>query len=1125
MNKKEKIMKKNSQPKAANQIANRILLLSGSLLFVLSSCTKEVPFKALPPEEKVESYDKTLFDTQSEYLYSSSQQMSSLSSEEGFPFYSSDNKRVKIRMTEKTMQLIEIERDQRFSANSNNDKLVLEIPIEHQEFQCAKDNFGECTNKEENSKDIPWQQRKSVKIDAKEVKSGQLELLPLIDYSNMYTGCHQEVNSELVSSKVEPDAINFQIKKTFKVAAHCIGNINTLSDATVSAVYHYSLVKVNSVISKDYKTISYPISSKDEQSFGFFSTSKHRLDVDFSPTDKSRTQIMNRWNPNRKVIDYYLSDEFAKPENKMISDLTFASVDKLNNGLAEAGVNFRINLQQGQGKVPGDIRNSMIVLVEDPVAASVIGYGPQTEDPVTGEIISARTIMFLGTIKTSVKSTYANILDAKKIKAAEVKQKAATPAPGQTFSLPNRITTKYSSNLAEAAEKNPAKINSSKKFGVNKVIAEINAKKIELDSQVISNPSLALSKEFSKIKNELKNYKKIKNEDYILSGANADSNEVLKKRFKYQQEVKNCAFRIDANGLSASISQRLMDKFEDDAKPWDQLSDDKKQEVINIILPEVWGVTLIHELGHNLGLRHNFQGSEDKANFFSESELAEKGIDHVVPFSTVMEYGDDLKALPVLGKYDIAALRFGYNREVEIVTEEGVPVSVVKIPDTLESLKLEVGTKVKDYGFCTDEHTGINAGCRRFDLGTSYTEIVQNMITEYEDFYKLRNFRNGREDMSLMGDLAYAARIDRTFSDLRTMLEVKERLKYRFNLADDRPEWTQIAWLKDLRDASILAGQHLVKVIAVPDVTCIVADASKLSDTSTFEEKLNAVVGVLNINDIDPSAISCFKLELSAQYKVIAQAGKMFNSKKDPESTNSYADQIDVRGYWIDKLMATRQLLSRQTGQFTFDESNNDSFLNVAEVRTPMLDLFSNIMNNNVEDLVEFTFDDGVKASFKIPYDLEASQIIKKHFYTQIRDVDSRNIVLRRLGGLNSNGPTRLQQRLMEVLASNAKDLTEANPQDTRIGPAVSVSAFKKTDNIALVKGSLKLDLGENINEKTLDAIIAAKTSGAEVPATLPAEIKAIFELDISELNEYKDGILKPALFYKNMIQILPNNY
>lgn len=1139
-----------------NNKLGRNLILCGALLLALSSCTKEIPFEAANPDKKVQNYSKSLINEDDEYLFSSSQQSSSMSSVDAFPYFAGENKRVKVKIGEKTLQIIETERDGRYASNPHNDKLVMEIPIAHTQFECAKDKYGECTNVEADNEKVSWKLKPNMTLKFEELKSGQLEFLPILENQSFGDSSYTELKAELVSSSIEKDAINFKIKRTFKANLDAVGDVDSLSDATtasaISADYQFSLVKVSSVLSKDYKTISYPIGSKDEQTFGFFSTAKTKLEVDGNTSDKAKIQIMNRWNPNREEITYYLSDEFAKPQNKDVNDLTVKTVNNLNEGLKEAGVKFRINLKQPEGKNPGDIRNSMIVLVEDPVAASVIGYGPQTEDPVTGEIISARTIMYLGTIKAGIKYTYDDIIRAKQ--EARLAKSAAPVAPAAKSSplILDARTAAISQNKAI----------SGKMFGLNMAVKKTNTAAAVRSAQMKlakaakgANSSELVSGSLSKLdkaKSELKNYTKTKNDLY--------SSKDLKTKFKYLNEVKNCAFNNNAaEGLSTAISQKLMDRFPDDAKPWVELSDADRQKVIDIILPETWIPTLIHEMGHNLGLRHNFQGSEDKENFFSADELAARNIDHTIPFSSVMEYGDDLKALTVLGKYDIAALRFGYNREVDLIDKNTKAVSTVSVETTLDSMKLSEDTPLKAYGYCTDEHTGINAGCKRFDLGTSYTEITQNIIQDYEDAYQKRNFRNGRASMSLWDDFAYARRVGGIFTDLRIMLEVKERLKYRYQLPDSAPEWEEIEWLKDLNVAATLAGQHLAKVIATPDVLCAVA----------LTEKPTQIYQIASIKEISEDALSCASIPMNPKYFMLGQAGKMFNSMKDPESTNSYADQIDLRGYWIDKVQATNALLKRQTPLYKYDraqptfDKNNDSFLNQAGVRDEALSLIESIMQDNAQDALEFTIisdkkelsDLGIVKGLKItldnngvgiPYNMASSQVIDKHMFPQVA----------RVLGIDANAPTKIQQVVSSVLATEAKDPTGVNYADEGLRSAISISKFKMPITVPNVKGSLRLELGEELfvaspsntialsmldnlsiartlegvkkEDGSLDAdklvaIYKAKVANGQPAQDITPAEKAVWKLKPELIAAYLNDVIKASYYYTDMIRILPN--
>lgn len=1094
---------------------SKLIAVAAALaLLLLTNCTKKVDYDAIPAAEKTKDFSMNLFDTSGEYLMAASQQNSSRSASDAFPFMSGENKRVKIKKTETSLQIYETEKDVRFQDNKTNDKLVLEIPVEYVQYQCAKDKHGNCTNKEEKTDKIPWDQRDTVKIKFEETKTAQLDLLPIMSSQTVGENCYEPVSSILSKAVIEKDAINFQVTRTFKTKLDCIGNGDAsslselLSDATISAVYHYSLVKIDSILSKDFKTVSYPQGSKDENTFGFFSTSRTQLDTDNNNTDKSVIQIMNHWNPNRNEIVYHLSDEFAKPENKMLKDLTYQTVGNLNTGLAEAGVKFRINLQEPSGKIPGDIRNSMIVLVEDPVAASVIGYGPQTEDPKTGEIVSARTVMFLGTIKKFVRYTYDDIIREKREMVVQNQKLAAQKSTLATLQLSPSL-------IAQAA----AKKKTGKVFNAEKIESFLSGASSVGSAPVIAdagkNPPIGGVNKIAQIEKSVKNYTARKNEEF--------SGQDLKSKIKYLQLAKNCALSAGQDGMIASISQKLADQFPADAKPWKDLSASEKDQAMAIILPEIWIPTLIHELGHNLGLRHNFQGSEDKANFFSNEELTHRQIDHAVVSSSVMEYIDDLKALPVLGKYDIAALRFGYNREVEVKQQDG-SFQLTKIPVTLQAMG-EI--ELKDYGYCTDEHTGINAGCKRFDLGTSYTEIVQNTIKGYEDAYSKRNLRDGRANMSLYDDLAYASRINSIFTDLRIMMEVRERIKYQFGLADAAPEWESIPFLKDLKQATLMGGAFLTKVVLVPDTTCAVATVAQP----------NQIIAVINLNQIDPDAMTCFEARLNPAYVVAAQAGKSFNSKKDPNSTNNYADQIDMRGVWLDKIMAINNLMNRRIGIYNLDK-NNDNFTNVPELRAGIVDMIAGVMTDNVVAKVPFKTKDDQVVEFEIAYDLSNSQVVAAPIHP---------VIAKRLG-VNAGSTTALQEIVASNVAAKAIDPTGAKAEDKKIASLVSVYKYSSVSANPLTPDSLSMVIDdtkfvastqnliardamtniavsqtlEQVPPEKLAQILDAKLEGTAMPTDATDAEKAVWTLEPQVIDSYLNGVIKSSDFYKKLLGFLP---
>lgn len=1138
------------------KIGLNVLLVAGAVLAALSSCTKQLPFKNADPDLKEQVYSKALINTNDEYIYSASQQNSSMSADAAFPYSSGENKRVNLKVTEKSLQIYEKETDQRYASNLANDKLVLSIPIEHVNFKCAEDAYGECTNTEANDTSIPWDKRKDIRLKFDELKNAQLELLPVLDSATFGDNCYEEVSTpEVLNYKIESDAINFQIRRNFKTNINCLGaSALKISDGTFSATYHYSLVKASSVVSKDYETISYPENSKDERSFGFFSTQKLERAVDHNINEKSVKQIMNRWNPNREKITYYLSDEFAKPENATLKKLTYKTVEEINNGLKKSGTKFTIDLQEPAGKIPGDIRNSMIVLVEDPVASSVIGYGPQTEDPVTGEIVSARTIMFLGTIKSYIKETYADILEQKAL------LKKASPTIQSTEKSAPKVT--LGDDLARSAY---FKVILNKGFGINAALKAKNeaaaqkkaAAKAAGQEKAVEALTPDTTNQVARAVKNLKNYTNRKNLEYAVD--KTDPKSLFKAKFKYLNEVKNCAFTPSgtAGGIGL-ISQKLLGKFKDNAKQWHLLSESEKQEAIDIILPEIWVPTLIHEIGHNLGLRHNFAASEDKNNYFSDEELVHNHIDHKVPFSSVMDYGNDLRTLSVMGKYDVAALKFAYDRKVDIVDKDQ-KVKTIAVKDTLSSLVLPEGATLKEYKYCTDENVGSGAGCQRFDLGASYVEMVQNKIDSYYDAYKYRNFKNGRRDMSVMDDMSYVKRLKRYFDEIRDVTETREFLVNKYNIPDDHPMWTTDEWLADINEASKLGGQFLAKIIAIPDLTCVIA----AKDAPT------KVAAMWTLAQIDDSLNNCFEVKPTditqdGKYMVIAEFGKSFLSRKLKGNPSSSADQIDVRGIWPDKVAALQTLLTRRLGDPINDEYK-DSYLNDGNIRNELLSMFQSIMTNDVVDTLEFRFADGQTANIEgVPYDMASSQKIPE---PMIRSLYERAYQSSGYEGyldmwrsaansieLNANGVTSFQRLLSRVISRESIDPDKKRTEDIPVSLAFSIEKRDSTDrtpisrkdqsmiinatkyvasanNIIATNAMNDIKLMKMINalsddlqtrNQKLVAIYQAKKQGqATAPEAATLTEKAVWALDVQTLESVLSGVTKDIPYNQNLIEDL----
>lgn len=155
--------------------------------------------------------------------------------------------------------------------------------------------------------------------------------------------------------------------------------------------------------------------------------------------------------------------------------------------------------------------------------------------------------------------------------------------------------------------------------------------------------------------------------------------------------------------------------------------------------------TLAHEMGHTFGLRHNFMASADSRHYHPEFNRLIKQLTAEINlppqqrtvdvadlqpymFSSIMDYGGEFYAQKGgLGPYDLAAIRYAYNRSID------------KTKDPVVS---------QAYGFCTDDEVGENILCRQFDLGRNASEITLNLIERYQNNWVLSHTQHGRADFS-----------------------------------------------------------------------------------------------------------------------------------------------------------------------------------------------------------------------------------------------------------------------------------------------------------------------------------------------------------------------------------------
>ena len=153
-------------------------------------------------------------------------------------------------------------------------------------------------------------------------------------------------------------------------------------------------------------------------------------------------------------------------------------------------------------------------------------------------------------------------------------------------------------------------------------------------------------------------------------------------------------------------------------------------------------------------------GSFDKDNFYTKEEELPEDRNHYSPkYSSIMDYGgNELNELPVIGKYDIAALRYAYANEIELNNGD-----YEKISGELPIRELNA----KQYLYYTDENAGNNLWCNRYDEGTNFTEIIKFYIDSYHNNYSVLNTRDNRESFKSYTLSNYIWGIKRNMSKIR----------------------------------------------------------------------------------------------------------------------------------------------------------------------------------------------------------------------------------------------------------------------------------------------------------------------------------------------------------------------
>ncbi|MDN3616933.1 zinc-dependent metalloprotease [Vibrio gallaecicus] len=766
-----------------------------------------------------------------------------------------------------------------------NQAPVLKIPGTFEQYRCAENSFDECTNKEELNEDADtdWKNASHFTPDFANIQS-----LAVDSVDAWYTSSDVEETADPQLTHWEYDhetgTINVEVERTFTAKpddAYKFGY--DLENLSFKTRFFYSLVKLDSVASSDYETVQYP--GRDSSRYGFFNDEKiERSASGEIGLQGQKFRLLNRFNP-KEDINYYLSDSYFEEDSKLFLDATIETINEINTVLQGSGVptiNI-VNKTEPAGVHTGDLRYNVFNLITDPVDSGLLGYGPSATNPLTGEIVHAHVNQYAGVIRASSRRMWNQL--TMHYNRGEIDRPdefvPAQPDPEDSTAP----TTPVSTGFAGVED--------------NLVAQQTTAMSDSLPIAVASEPNFSngytqwlrpdQQPDGSFSKNLAKRHLAMEE----MASQNMYSEEFMWVSTKSKGLIKGIDYLADGyfdNSDLDPAAADYADKVNTKLKKWTKLSAEQQEIVTNQISKHMYKSTLVHELGHNLGLRHNFMGSADKENFYQQDEINAFGYDKVPAHSSAMDYGASIfDELPIYGKYDIAALRFGYGRQLEYSTEVTV-VNEETGAETLETVtkygslsdidatlnndeqayllgsvqqfREELRSKdasavLKTFDYCTDENVRSTTTCNRFDEGSNILEQTEFRIQKYWDSYDLKNKRDGREQFYEYELQNYAYSRWYEFNQIRSVVDDLGDIDYQLsklsgsedsygksvaNYYTDNctrgyirrglPEGAKMVC--DTFDASLMAADFFVKVMSTPDRVCEINVSSSNGQITRF---------------------------------------------------------------------------------------------------------------------------------------------------------------------------------------------------------------------------------------------------------------------------------------------------
>ena len=675
-----------------------------------------------------------------------------------WPGLESDLSLVNIRFAENNMQLVDARSLQEDLGDDHDDDLatatervMVEFKGSHVDIKLRETLDGERTNFKEENTEEPWAQRQKFKLDAEDTSLDPITNFAWY-YGDFLKDCAVMTGANLVPGSFEWDAkeqyMSWVVEANYilTVSGGCYDLVSLAHDVgTASIQYRFSFYRPAPT---NYEPEV--IAEKDlvNKKYGSFQTLNLFRDHDTGIL--SAKSLLNRWNPKREdPVVFYFHKGFPPRFKPMFEEIKVET----NKIFEDAGAKLRIDFQEynagGIVRHLGDIRYSFAIWHHDiDTTKGLLGYGPSSADPRTGELISANLNLYnIGfDYYRHLIQDYLEENGATRRTNSDMAWEETVCEAGDTVTT-TADTTRLKSSLFDAMRKvmehdsDTHYENAADEFVPTPVMADTFPENYHraLSELRYGNPwwndyvyhpaenqripgfreRLAKESEFQGAmsgilmnENPMGNAPQGGREGVQAQVEFIDQMREWRQNHERAEVDREMLFSLnniysfnDADAISA-IATGARRCTEDGY--WES-NEQYSQRLIEDIVYKV----AIHELGHNLSLRHNFYGSVD-AKHMHEGEISSSVMDYVSPI-------EEAGTRRAWGAYDAAALTWIYG------TQEA----------RAEVMK-------EDFLYCTDEHRMASPLCHAHDLGITPAQIVLNSIERYDWLYELRNRRSYR---------------------------------------------------------------------------------------------------------------------------------------------------------------------------------------------------------------------------------------------------------------------------------------------------------------------------------------------------------------------------------------------